>query len=708
MKKQQFLITMLSSILVTGLIVALVGCGVSVSPFSAEEIMMSESEVSSWNNIHDGRCDFNTKGDDKDDWSGAIIQGFHWNLVKTQGNGTLGNGYDASRTWYDLLKDTVPEIADIGFTAIWMPPPWKDDSKWWGDGGYPMGGGEGYFWHDFSRSESYAINNSRYGTYNDLEEVSDRLHDYDITILYDMVPNHRDKHRQTYKTFWDFSEKSTDDNKDSFVSGDCDVNTYTHFGRYQAAMNELKTYYHADGFRWDFVRGYDSGRVDAWMDAVFGNDNGVSVGELWKDPISNYQLAAWSDGADSAVFDFALKKNFNASSFGGLCTDSDANLRERAVTFIDNHDTGASPDCGANDWGQRHWQIPSSHKKKALAYISVMPGTPCYYWPDIFDWGNKKMVSYLLAARKAAGVMPRSSISWQSGSGSVGAIVNDKLAISINHTFSKAGDPDWDEIWEEDGQFTVWLKKDQTMDWTDAYVEQDGTYTAMASTGANQWEVTITANSSDADIKIDQNTSSGGEYGYTGTSPDPITSGTSYSMTNSGWDELELEENHEYRIVFNDSTKVLVAYDLGSADPTTTTTTTTVDGVTYYKIKNRWKGTYMVADAARIGYGTGSGDAYLWEKEAVDSTYFRLKNKATGSYMHFEDAPGDMTQHGEVESSWHSAQWKEVSTDGYVRLKIRWGDHDYKELNVEDQKGYVELSDEPSNHWSTHWTIEQQ
>ena len=76
--------------------------------------------------------------------------------------------------------------------------------------------------------------------------------------------------------------------------------------------------------------------------------------------------------------------------------------------------------------------------------------------------------------------------------------------------------------------------------------------------------------------------------------------------------------------------------------------------------------------------------------------------------MHFEDAPGDMTQLGTVESSWHSAQWKEVTEGSYKRIKIRWSSHDHKELNVEDQKGYVELSDEPSNYWSTHWTFEQQ
>jgi hypothetical protein len=52
--------------------------------------------------------------------SGAeiILQGFHWNSTRI------------SVSWYDTLEQMAPDIAADGFTAIWMPPPWRDDSHW--------------------------------------------------------------------------------------------------------------------------------------------------------------------------------------------------------------------------------------------------------------------------------------------------------------------------------------------------------------------------------------------------------------------------------------------------------------------------------------------------------------------------------------------------------------------------------------------------
>ena len=66
-----------------------------------------------------------------------ILQGFHWNVVR-----------EAPNDWYDILRQQASTIAADGFSAIWMPVPWRDFSSWT-DGG-KSGGGEGYFWHDFN------------------------------------------------------------------------------------------------------------------------------------------------------------------------------------------------------------------------------------------------------------------------------------------------------------------------------------------------------------------------------------------------------------------------------------------------------------------------------------------------------------------------------------------------------------------------------
>ncbi|HNO25905.1 MAG TPA: hypothetical protein PKK94_23180, partial [Leptospiraceae bacterium] len=74
-----------------------------------------------------------TRGNGKD----ILLQAFHWNLVKTKGTGTV-DGSDKS--WYGILTERAPQIASDGFTIVYLPPPWVDDSHWEGNGKH--GGGE--------------------------------------------------------------------------------------------------------------------------------------------------------------------------------------------------------------------------------------------------------------------------------------------------------------------------------------------------------------------------------------------------------------------------------------------------------------------------------------------------------------------------------------------------------------------------------------
>ena len=75
------------------------------------------------------------RGNGKD----IILQAFHWNLVKTKGTGTMDWKHES---WYKVLTNMADEIADIGFTIVYLPPPWIDDSHWENEGKH--GGGEGY------------------------------------------------------------------------------------------------------------------------------------------------------------------------------------------------------------------------------------------------------------------------------------------------------------------------------------------------------------------------------------------------------------------------------------------------------------------------------------------------------------------------------------------------------------------------------------
>ncbi len=313
-----------------------------------------------------------------------ILQGFHWNIVR-----------EANGNWYNILNNMAGDIKNDGFTAIWMPVPWRDFSSW--SSGGNSGGGEGYFWTDFNK-------NGQYGSDSQLQAAAATLNNNGIKVIYDIVPNHHN--RGAGNDGWDLpagqgyyrddcansgNNGGNDcDDGDRFIGGESDLNTAhpTIYNRFRDELSNLKNNYSAGGFRFDFVRGYAPERVDAWMGDAFSS--GYCVGELWKAP-NEYpswhplHSASWqevikngfSDPAKCSVFDFALKERFQNGSVAswkdGLNGNPSRSWREVAVTFVDNHDTGYSP--GQNG-GQHHWPLADNKLRKAYAYILSSPGTP--------------------------------------------------------------------------------------------------------------------------------------------------------------------------------------------------------------------------------------------------------------------------------------------------------------------------------------------
>jgi alpha-amylase len=364
-----------------------------------------------------------------------ILQGFHWNVVRT-----------AENNWYNILKNNAQKIKDDGFTAIWMPTPWRDQSSWNAGGGTQFGG-EGYFWTDFNK-------NSRYGNNSQLKQAASTLKNKGVKVIYDIVPNHHN--RGHYGDEMDFANGQgkyrTDcgscDDGDPFISGDSDFNTANPdiYNLFKNELKNLKNNYSAGGFRFDFVRGYDPARIDAWMGASL--DNGYCVGELWKGPAEypNWDWrrnASWqdiikdfSDRSDCSVFDFALKErmqNSNVRSWQyGLNGNPSTSWREVAVTFVDNHDTGYSPGPLG---GQHHWPLPDNKRKKAYAYIMMSPGTPTVYWPHMYDWGLRDYIKNLIKVRKQADIRAWSGVSFKnnySGLTGVTTGVKKKVVFAID------------------------------------------------------------------------------------------------------------------------------------------------------------------------------------------------------------------------------------------------------------------------------------
>lgn len=153
------------------------------------------------------------------------------------------------------------------------------------------------------------------------------------------------------------------------------------------------------GFRYDMVKGFSGSHVADYND-VAGIE--YSVGEYWD---SNDKIENWinATGKKSAAFDFQFRYNVRDAANGQNWTKlnstnnlmHDADYRQYAVTFVENHDTQYRSATETLD----------PLKKDTLAanaYMLAMPGTPCIFQPH---WrACKQDLKSMVEARKLAGI----------------------------------------------------------------------------------------------------------------------------------------------------------------------------------------------------------------------------------------------------------------------------------------------------------------
>lgn len=363
-----------------------------------------------------------------------LLQGFHWNSTR------LPTG-----DWYATLSAQAEQIGKDGFTGIWLPPPWRDVSRWSDPAAKTSGGGEGYYWSDFDK-------NSGYGSERQLKGAIAALQAAHVKVIFDVVPNHMNRkdigpalqNVLSDRTAWRDGCAQCDTGE-PFFEGDADLNIGN--GKVSALFKDefanLRDNYGADGLRFDFVKGYGADAVNDWMSS-FGN-TGFCVGELWRAPneypVDDWRRTAswqdalkdWSDHSHCTVFDFALKERMQNGALSdwrnGLNGNPDPAWRSIAVTFVDNHDTGYSPGSGG---GQHHWSLPEHLRDKAYAYILSSPGTPMVYWPDMYDWPRGALIRELIALRRGAGVRADSPIVFLNNySGLVAKTTGDKQTLLV-------------------------------------------------------------------------------------------------------------------------------------------------------------------------------------------------------------------------------------------------------------------------------------
>ena len=131
--------------------------------------------------------------------------------------------------------------------------------------------------------------------------------------------------------------------------------------------------------------------------------------------------------------------------------------------------------------------------------------------------------------------------------------------------------------------------------------------------------------------------------------------------------------------------------------------TTTGPQTDVYRIKNRWKNTYLYDNGDQLAYGDVTDERAQWELETREG-FTLFKNKETGDYINIEGRR-NFVEATAVDASFWSAQWMLEDFDGYKRIRNRWQSNEY--IDIERELGFAQSTAGLFNgSYSTHWTLE--
>jgi alpha-amylase len=391
----------------------------------------------------------------------VMLEGFYWESYRFGHTDQFPNYGD--KRWYEIVQGKVADIQAAGFDLVWLPPP-----------AYSGDLSAGY-----NPKQYFRFDNS-YGSVDQHRAVLQALLTSGIEPVADIVINHRDG-----TTSWaDFTMPawgpwSICHDDEAFLNvasgittvpvdqrGACEEQTdYRPGGTY--AYPSFRDIAHTDarvridierfllsleslgyrGWRFDMVHGYHA----RWI-ALYNRITNptFSVGEYDWDKHSQQRGWIWAtsvtpnaQGADhlrasSNVFDFTTQsslKSINSGNYAalygfgngiGMVADTTDGFpwKNRAVTFVENHDTGyRTNDDGTPQDGHQfdsfanNWQV-----EQAYAQVLTHPGVPCVYWKHYFEWGQdlQNKIRALIVARKAAGITSGSGIDFQENAKNAG------------------------------------------------------------------------------------------------------------------------------------------------------------------------------------------------------------------------------------------------------------------------------------------------
>jgi alpha-amylase len=139
--------------------------------------------------------------------NGIMIQFFHW-YTWEQGN------------LWNYLKNEAPKLADLGVTAVWLPPACK------GTSGENSRGYDIYDLYDLGEFDQKGCVKTRYGTKDEYIECIKTLQEHGITAIADIVLNHKGGGDETEKVW---VKKVNPENRNEFISDRFEIEAFTKF-----------------------------------------------------------------------------------------------------------------------------------------------------------------------------------------------------------------------------------------------------------------------------------------------------------------------------------------------------------------------------------------------------------------------------------------------------------------------------------------------
>ncbi|RDX93372.1 Alpha-amylase 3, chloroplastic [Mucuna pruriens] len=393
-----------------------------------------------------------------------VFQGFNWESWR--------------RRWYLELAAKTADLSHCGVTAVWLPPPTESVS--------PQG---------YMPSDLYNLNSS-YGTVEELKYCIEEMHSQDLLALGDVVLNHRCAQKQSPNGVWNiyggklawgpeaivcddpnFEGRGNPSSGDIFHAAP-NIDHSQDFVRKDIKMwlNWLRNDIGFDGWRLDFVRGFSGTYVKEYIEA---SNPVFAIGEYW-DSLSyehgslcynqdahRQRIINWinATGGTSSAFDITTKGILHSALHNeywrlidpqGKPTGVMGWWASRAVTFLENHDTGST---------QGHWPFPRDKLMQGYAYILTHPGTPAIFYDHFYDFGIHDVITELIEARKRAGIHCRSSIKiYHANNEGYVAQVGDALVMKLgqfdwNPSKENQLEGSWQKFVDKGSDYQVWLRQ---------------------------------------------------------------------------------------------------------------------------------------------------------------------------------------------------------------------------------------------------------